>query len=275
MAEKSHETPLWLRLFKPGGWTASGLLFIVIGAVLGLSYTGYMDMLEAKLDAPPFSFMIGDYQLTAYKLLKGLLIVAVLFWGTATIAGFGEAHINRLTRIRASNRILLTKLFQIALYVAAFLIALDVMGIELTALAVFGGALGIGIGFGLQKITSNFISGMILLFEKSIEQDDLVELSDGTYGFIRKTSARFTLVETFDGREIMIPNEDFITNRVVNWTYSNKSGRVEITLGVSYGSDLEKAYELIVEAAREHPRCSSAYDVQCFLTDFADSSVNF
>ena len=86
---------------------------------------------------------------------------------------------------------------------------LDVLGIDLTTLAVFSGAVGIGIGFGLQKITSNFISGLILLFEKSIENDDLVELTDGTYGFIRHTGARYTLVETFEGKEIMIPNEDF------------------------------------------------------------------
>ena len=99
----------------------------------------------------------------------------------------------------------------------------------------------IGIGVGLQKITSNFISGLILLFEKSIENDDLVELADGTYGFIQYTGARYTLIETFEGKEIMIPNEDFITTHVTNWTFSNSKGRVEINIGVSYESDYRKS----------------------------------
>ena len=99
----------------------------------------------------------------------------------------------------------------------------------------------IGIVVGLQKITSNFISGLILLFEKSIENDDLVELADGTYGFIQYTGARYTLIETFEGKEIMIPNEDFITTHVTNWTFSNSKGRVEINIGVSYESDYRKS----------------------------------
>ena len=114
-----------------------------------------------------------------------------------------------------------------------------------------------------------------MLFEKSVENDDLVELTDGTYGYIRHTSARYTLIETFEGKEIMIPNEDFITNRVTNWTYTNSKGRVAINIGVSYESDIEKAMELILEAAKEHPRCVDEPSPSCYLEEFADSSVNF
>ena len=177
--------------------------------------------------------------------------------------------------MRSASRSLVLKLVQIFIYFIAFILSLDIIGIDLTTLTVFGGALGIGLGFGLQKISSNFISGLILLMEKSVEEGDLIELTDGTFGFIRKVSARFTLVETFDGKEILVPNEDFITSRVVNWTYSNPHGRVEIPVGVSYGSDIEKAKQLILEAAKEHPRCVSEPEPQCFLRNFGDSSVDF
>jgi small-conductance mechanosensitive channel len=103
----------------------------------------------------------------------------------------------------------------------------------------------------------------------------MVELSDGTYGLIRKTSARYTLLETFEGREMMIPNEDFIINRVTNWTFNNRKGRLEINVGIAYESDMEKAMELILEAAREHPRCIDDPEPTCYLKEFADSSVNF
>ena len=152
---------------------------------------------------------------------------------------------------------------------------LDVLGIDLTAFAVVGGAIGIGIGFGLQKITSNFISGLILLFEKSVEEGDLIELNDGTIGYVRSTGARYTLIETFESREIMIPNEDFITNRVTNWTFSNSQGRIEINIGVAYGSDLDQVSEILINAAKEHPRCSKQPAADSFLVDFGDNSINF
>ena len=143
------------------------------------------------------------------------------------------------------------------------------------SLTILSGAIGIGLGFGLQKITSNFISGLILLAEKSMEVGDLVELSAGEMGIVRRMGARYTLIETFDSKEIMIPNEDFITSRVINWTFTNRQGRVEIFVGVSYDSDLELAKSLIIEAAKSHPRCSKKPEPQCYITQFADSSVNF
>ncbi|MFT6106370.1 MAG: small-conductance mechanosensitive channel [Rickettsiales bacterium] len=152
---------------------------------------------------------------------------------------------------------------------------LNILNIKLASLAFFGGAIGIGIGFGLQKITSNFISGLILLFEKSIEEGDLVELENGVYGFIKHTGARYTLIETFDSKEVMIPNEEFITKNVINWTYTNKQGRVDVHVGVSYKSDIEKARELILEAAREHRMCCKNPEPNCFLREYGDSSINF
>jgi small-conductance mechanosensitive channel len=140
---------------------------------------------------------------------------------------------------------------------------------------VFGGALGIGLGFGLQKIASNFVSGIILLAENAIEEGDLIEVSDGTMGFVRKSSARYLLLETFDGREILVPNEDMITGRVVNWTLNNTRGRIQIDVGVAYGSDLHKAREVILEAAKNHPLTIEDPAPVCVMTRFGDSSIDF
>ena len=126
-----------------------------------------------------------------------------------------------------------------------------------------------------KKIASNFISGLILLVERAIEVGDLIELDGGTTGFVRKNSARHTLIETLEGREIMVPNEDFITNRVINWTYTNTKARIDIPVGVSYNSDLEVVQKLILEAALEHPLCSQDPQPNCFLRNFNSSSVDF
>lgn len=218
---------------------------------------------------------VGSYEVTAYRLISSLIGLLMVFWIAGLISVYGEKRIRSLVHIRASNRTLLVNGFKLIIFVSVFFIGLNTLGINPTVLTVFGGALGIGIGFGLQKIASNFISGIILLFEKSVEEGDLVELDGGFQGFVRRTGARYTLIETFDSKEIMIPNEDFITNRVINWTFSNTLGRVEVIVGVSYESDIELARNLILEAATEHPICSLNPAPQCHLTDFAASSVNF
>ncbi len=266
---------LWSVLLKPRAWIAQLLLAALIIIFLSLGYSGYLQPLRAFLDSESLAFTVGDVRFSVYVLLKAVLTVIIAFWLAGIFAEFGEKRIRQLQKIKASNRALLTKAFQAVVYFIALLIALDVLSIDLTGLAIFSGAVGIGVGFGLQKITSNFMSGLILLFEKSVEEGDLVELDSNTVGFIRQTGARHTLMETFEGREIMIPNEDFITNRVTNWTYSNSQGRIEINIGVSYATDLEKAYALILEAANEHPRCSKSPAAECFLVNYGESSVDF
>lgn len=262
-------------LLRPKEWIAKLLLAIVVIAFLATAFFGYLNPVITFLDSDSLAFEVGETRISVYLVAKAIVAITLLFWLAALFSGFSEKKIKTLAIIKSSNKPLITKALQILIYFIAALIALDVLGIDLTALTVIGGAIGIGIGFGLQKITSNFISGLILLFEKSIEDDDLVELEDGTAGFVRHTGARYTLIETFEGRELMVPNEDFITRRVTNWTFSNTKGRIDIDIGVSYGSDLEKVSELILEAANEHPRCSKAIAAECFLVEFGDSSVNF
>lgn len=275
MSGKKTEKRTWQRVFKPSGGVAQLLILLLIGGLLYASSTGHLDALRDFLDDGRFSISIGPYELTAYKILKSVLIATMLFWVTAIVSSFGEKRIGAIRHIKRGTKVLLAKFFQILVYLIAFLIGLDLLGIELTTLAVFGGALGIGIGFGLQKITSNFISGLILLMEKTINQDDMIELQGGFSGFVRSINARFTLMETLDGKDIMIPNEDLITSQVVNWTYSNKRGRVEVNIRVAHDTDLDRAQELILEAAREHPRCMLDPEPGCFLNTFNESSIDF
>ena len=265
----------WINLINPGRSFAKWLLLVTVVTVIFLGATGYLNVVRDFLDAERFSFLIGEFRISIYMALKVILLIILIFGAAAGISDFAEHRIGSLSKLRSSSRTLLLKLAQISIYFIAFLLTLDLIGVDLTTLTVFSGALGIGLGFGLQKIASNFISGIILLLEKTVEQDDLMEMSGGTFGYVRKAHARFTLVETFDGKEMMIPNEDFITNRVTNWTYTNSRARVEISIGVSYGSDLELARDIMLKAAREHERSISNPEPVCFLRNFGDSSIDF
>jgi small-conductance mechanosensitive channel len=265
----------FLNIIKPKGHYAKWLIFTTLVIIIILSATGNFDIAKDYLDTDSLTFRAGEYEITAYTVLRAVVVIALIFWIAALVSEFFEKRIGRMKKMRGATRALLTKIIQISIYVIAFLVALDIIGIDLTTLTIFSGAVGIGLGFGLQKIASNFISGLILLLEKAVEQDDLVELSDGTFGFVRRASARYTLIETFDGKEILVPNEDFITNKVVNWTFTNSKGRVEVNVGVSYNCDIEKARALILEAATEHPLCIKDPAPACFLRNFGDSSVDF
>lgn len=218
------------------------------------------------------SVTFGGLTINPYIILKSLVVIAVLLW----LASLAVRHLDRRLRrsdMRASNRALVVKIVQIFLYFLVFTTGMQVLGISLTALSVFGGALGVGLGFGLQKIASNFVSGIILLFEKSIEVGDLIELADGTTGFVRRTNARYTLLETHDGKAILIPNEEFISQRVISWTHTDKLARVMITITVAYDSDFALAQKLMTEAADAHPKRIRTKPSLTVLDAFLDSGV--
>lgn len=262
-------------IIKPNGPWARWLIFITLLAITAAGVTGNLDMVREYLDTEALTFTAGSFQLSPYDVLRALVLLVLVFWITAAIASAVQYRVRRLERLHPTTRTLVSKIFQIAIYVIAVLVSMDLLGLNLTTLTVFSGAVGIGIGLGLQNIASNFISGLILLLERSVDIDDLIELPDGVTGFVRKSSARYTLLETFDGKEVLVPNEDFITSRVTNWTLSTSKGRVEINVGVAYGSDLELAHRLIVEAATENAMCLETPPPQCFLRNFGDSSIHF
>lgn len=252
---------------KTAGWVASIVVMPITLLHLFDVWTPLLKILKS------WKFSLGTFDLSAYLLVKTVITIAILIWLAGFITNIAESRLRKLRSLRASNRVLILKILQIITYFLVFIVVLQVLGVDLTALSVFGGALGVGLGFGLQKIASNFISGIILLFEKSIEVDDMVELDNGTTGFIRHTGARYTLLETLDGREILIPNEDFITQRTSSWTYSSKKARVEIRVSVGYDCDLHQARALMLEAARKHPKCIPSPAPMCVVDNFGDSGI--
>lgn len=223
------------------------------------------------------SFDLGKVEVTAFTVLKAIVFFSLIFWFGKFLSQLGNEYIRRKDSLNISTKELLIKFFDIVLYVVLFIISLDLIGIDLTALTVFSGALGVGLGFGLQKIASNFISGIILLSERSVTLGNLVEMDNGVFGYMRKLGARASVIETFDGKEVMVPNEDFITSRVANLTYSSNRGRIEIPVGVAYGTDIKQAQSVILEAANSCERVSKVDDYvpECFLRTFNDSSVDF
>jgi small-conductance mechanosensitive channel len=171
--------------------------------------------------------------------------------------------------------VLLGKITRISLMVFAVLIGMQLLDLNLTALTVLSGAIGVGIGFGLQKVVSNFISGIIILMDESIKPGDTITLGD-TFGWIRELRARFVSVVTRDGREYLIPNEDFITTQVVNWSFSNNYVRLDVPFGVSYDSDPHEVIRLAKKAAAAVDRVDAVYQPPvCWMTEFGDSSINF
>ena len=250
-------------------------LWILVPAAL-LRLFNLLDDAIAWLEKIGFS--IGDVHITAYILIKGIFLISIVIWLGKVISHYTANYIMSSQNLTRSTKELLIKLFDIILYAALFMITLNMVGIDLTALTVFSGALGVGLGFGLQKVASNFISGIILLSEKSININNLIEMDDGILGYVRKLGARASVVETFDGKEVMIPNEDFITSRVANLTHSNSKGRVDVPVGVSYSSDLDLVYRLIEEAAYEYEpteKDRQEYLPQVYLREFGDNSVNY
>ncbi len=252
--------------------TAGWLIALVVAPITLLQLFDVWDLTVETLSSITFS--LGSTKLSAFLVLKGAVVILVMQWLASTSVGLVDTRLRRIKSMRASNRTLIIKLFQIILYCLIILFGMQMLGINLSVLGVVGGAVGVGIGFGLQKIASNFISGIILLFEKSIEIGDLIEFADGTMGFVRHTYARYTLIESFDGREIMVPNEEFISQRVISWTHSTSKARVEINVQVSYDDDLALARQLMLDAALRHPRALSNMPPECFVTEFADSGIN-
>ena len=253
--------------------TAIYLILLIIFPLAILLNQQLWDNILFILDS--WTFKVGTVRISFFQIFKSLLVAVFLYWSAKKILHIAESNIDKVEFIRPSLRALAIKFLQIFLYIIFSLWLLNIIGVPLTSLAVFGGAIGIGIGFGIQRIVANFISGLIILMEETLKKNDIVELEDSSFGSIKKTHARYTLVETFDGKEIFIPNEEFITKRVTNWTYSHKRIRQSIMIGVAYESDLQLAQNLMLEAVQEHSGIAKSPEPHCHLLEFGDSSVNF
>jgi len=239
---------------------------------VALKITGYYDTVVAGLDAAAIS--TGTMRISLLVIVQAVVTLGVLLWLAVAGGNIAEKRLEALPELTPTIRVLIGKLVKITLVVIAVVIALNAVGIDLTAFAVFSGALGVGIGFGLQKVVSNFISGIIILLDRSIKPGDTISLGE-TFGWIRSLRARFVSVVTRDGREYLIPNEDFITQQVVNWSFTDQLIRVDVAFGVSYDSDPHEVRKLAVEAAGIVDRVRDFPKPVCHLVAFGDSSLDF
>ncbi|MDO8825485.1 mechanosensitive ion channel family protein [Methylophaga sp.] len=231
----------------------------VILPIAILQLFGWLDAVIAYLES--MSFAVGNINISAYGIIRVLIFGTILFWLGRISSNAGQQIIRSQEDLDVGTREVFAKLFQIALFFIVFILLLQIMGINLTALAVFGGALGVGLGFGLQSIASNFISGIILLLERSLSVGDYIEMEDGRKGIIRELNMRSTTLETFDGKDIMVPNEQFITTSFTNWTHKNFKQRYDIEFQVSYKTDLHFLFDLLREVVASHPSVISGDDV--------------
>jgi len=246
---------------------------IFLMPALILQIFGALDSTILYLDE--LYFKVGKVKISVFLIIKAFIVLLLVFWLSNLVSRKSKSYIDNNKSIKSSTKGIISKFIDIIIYTVVFLIILKTFGVDLTTIAVIGGAVGVGIGFGLQKIASNFISGIILLFEKSVEVGDIVELDNGNiYGTIKYFGGRHTLVECLDGKEIMIPNEEFITNKVTNWTYSNNRARIEIKVGVAYDSDLKKVKEIMLNCAINHKRCLKYPEPECYALNFNDCDIS-
>jgi len=265
----------WLFIRLAVGMIANReLAKLVAGAawtIAALNIMGILDPLLTVLDDAKLP--LGEIELSVLSLLTGIISFGLLIWGAFALSALIERQLKSMEGVPPSVRALMTKVGKIVLVSLAFLISLNATGIDLTALAVFGGALGVGLGFGLQKVVGNFISGIILLVDRSIKPGDVIETA-GTYGTINRLAARYTSVITRDGTEFLIPNEDMITQPVLNWSHSNRLVRRRIPVQVSYSSDIRQAMELMVEAAAEEKRTLKTPAPRTLMRGYGENGVD-
>jgi small-conductance mechanosensitive channel len=248
------------------------LVSVAAWAVAALSIIGQLGPAIDALDS--VSVVLGGLRLTPLLLIQfGALLIAAL-WLTNIASNFAESRISRSTDLTPSVQVLLIKMIRLGLMVTAIAIAMSAVGINLSALAVFSGAVGVGIGIGLQKIVANFISGIILLADKSVKPGDLVTIGDST-GRINEMKTRYVSVAAGDGREFLIPNEDLVTQKVTNWTYTDNNTLVKVTFGTNYDADPHLVCKLAIDVAATAKRAIKGKPPNCILTEFAEAGMKF
>lgn len=256
-----------VKLFR---WIGIPILFFYL--------TGMLDNIITVLDA--MKIEVGGLKLTAYGVLRTLVLGSILFWLGRASNKVGQTIIRQQASLDIKSRELFAKLFEIVLFFIVSVLILKLMGINLTALAVLGGAVGVGLGFGLQAIASNFISGVIIIMDKSVSVGDYIEMEDGKSGLVTQLNLRSTTLETFDGKDIVIPNEKFITSAFTNWTHKNSKQRYRIDFSVAYNTDVRSMVPLIKEAVAQHPQVLSGEKrpieerPDCEIDSFGDNGIN-
>lgn len=249
----------WEQIISTGIW-----------AMVALQLLGLLQPAMEALDALAFSF--GETRISALLVLRVIILSGLYILLALWFAGLVDSRLQKSVHINPSLKVGLSKVNKVLLLTVAILAALTEAGLNLSSLTIFGGALGIGLGFGLQKIVSNFISGFILLGDRSIKPGDIITIGDN-FGWVRELRARYIVVRNRDGIETLIPNENLVTTDVINWSYSDRKVRLRIPVQVSYHDDPEQAMQLMEEAALECPRVLRDPAPACRLLEFADNGI--
>jgi small-conductance mechanosensitive channel len=252
--------------------SVANLISALAWAVAALIITGLFDSTVSVLDTAALS--IGSHRLSALMIVKSILLFGTLLWLASLAGELIEQRLIKGLEIDASYGVLAGKLIKGGLFLVAFFVALSAIGVDLAALTVFSGAVGLGIGFGLQKVASNLISGFIILLDRSIKPGDVISVGN-TFGWITSLRARYVSVNTREGVEYLIPNETFVTDKFVNLSYSDRSIRLEIKFGVSYASDPHMVRKLAVDTVKNLPRILHIPEPVCHMVAFGDSSLDF
>ena len=267
-----------LVFFLRKGFTATPLLkaweniiSTLIWFVVALYLLDWLPSVTQTLDS--FAFKLGATRISVLSVLNFIVLSAVLFTLAMWLSNYVERRVRASKHLNASLQVGLAKFLKFFLIAMAILVALDAVGINLTALTVFGGALGVGLGFGLQRITSNFISGFILLFDRSIKPGDVISIGD-KFGWVQELRARYIVVMDRDGVETLIPNENLVTSDVINWSYSNPNVRLKIPVSISYGDNPEQALGLLNEAANNCNRVLTDPPPVARLMEFGDNGIH-
>jgi len=239
--------------------------------------SGTMGEMVQTLDS--MAIDLGTMHVSVWDALVVVATIAFVIALAWMLTGLARKLLGRVTRLDSTQRLLTEKLVSILVWGLAFFLGIDLLGIDLTALTVFSGAFGLAIGFGLQKTFGNLIAGIILLMDKSIKPGDVIAVTDmagkESFGQIRKIGIRAVSITTRDQKEYLIPNENLMVNQVENWSYSSRNVRIQVPVGVSYGCDIGKAEELMLEAAKASRRVLKSPPPSVWLHGFGESSVNF
>ena len=233
----------------------------------------YLGILTTILSTDLLTLKIGELHVPFYLFLKVFLTIITMLWINNIIIYQLKNKILNIKKVTTSNTQLILKIVTTIMYVIIFFISLDILGVNLSSIAFFSGAITVALGFGLQKITSNFVSGIILLLEKSIKPGDLIELNNGTIGLVLTIYTRFTLLKTFSGKVIIIPNEDMMTNKIINWTYYNKKGEVKISVKLFCDTTVKKAQLPMLDIANSNIMVSKDPKPVCTFKTFKEGVI--
>jgi small-conductance mechanosensitive channel len=254
--------------------TAVRIFATLTWIVVALHITGLLPEVRNALDEIGFTMGKEQTRITLLLVIHALAAMAVTLTVAMWLARVTAGRILAAQSVELSTRVVAVKILNTIAIVIAVLVALPMAGIDITALSFFGGALGVGLGFGLQNVVSNFVSGLILLFERPVQTGDLIEVGP-LIGEVKRIGIRSSTVRTTEGADVIVPNASLISERVVNWTFTDRQRRLDFDLGVAYGTDPDKVIAILLEAAKAQPEVLSLPEPQAFFVKFGESAIDF